>query len=90
MSEMNGDHQWDERFESLVRAALGSLPADQILAADLDLPRAGLDSLAVVELLIQIEDAYQLIIPDELLTFATFATPGALWRAVAGLSAEVA
>jgi len=45
----------------------------------------GLDSMRAIELLFALEDAYQVSVPDELLTDATFETAGSLWTAVASL-----
>ncbi|MFC0101124.1 condensation domain-containing protein [Micromonospora marina] len=84
---------WDERFESMLRALLPSLPAGEELSPDAELSALGLDSLGTVELLSVLEDAYNIEIPDELLAFETFATARTLWahivqlQAVAGVSA---
>ncbi|GAB3127628.1 hypothetical protein GCM10027160_52510 [Streptomyces calidiresistens] len=75
-------HTWDQRFESLLRAVLHDLPDDQQLTADLDTRAAGLTSLAAVDLLLNIEAAYGISIPEDLLKFESFRTPGALWSLV--------
>ncbi|MFI6919987.1 phosphopantetheine-binding protein [Nonomuraea spiralis] len=77
---------WDQRFESLLRAALRDLPDDRPLTADLDTRAAGLTSLAAVNLLLNIEAAYGISIPEELLTFESFNTPEALWSLVSRLA----
>lgn len=79
---------WDTTFEGLIRQALEQFPPDQELTPDLDFTAAGLDSLAVVELLMHVEEVYGVVIPDELLTSETFATPGSLWAVIAGLGRE--
>lgn len=79
-------HTWDQRFESLLRAALRDLPDNRQLTADLDTRAAGLTSLAAVELLLNIEAAYGVSIPEDLLKFESFATPGALWSLVSLLA----
>lgn len=76
---------WDDRYEDLLRGALRLLPAADPLRPDLDMAGAGLDSLATVELLVSLEDAYDLVIPDTLLVPETFATPNSLWKAVSSL-----
>ena len=73
---------WDDRFEAMVRAALRLLSAGEELRPDLNTATAGLDSLAAVELLINIEAAYDIAISEELLQLDSFATPGALWKLV--------
>ena len=70
---------WDERFADVLRAAVPGL-RDQPVTGETCLRAAGLDSLATIELLLLLEDAYDVSLPDELLTGATFATPASLWR----------
>ncbi|WP_052850406.1 phosphopantetheine-binding protein [Streptomyces avicenniae] len=79
-------HTWDQRFESLLRAALRDLPDDQELTPDLDTRAAGLTSLAAVELLLNIEAAYGISIPEGELNFESFSTPGALWSLVSAVA----
>ena len=67
-------------FERLIRDVLPEPPAS--LGPDTDLRAAGLDSMATVELLLRVEEAFGVEVPDRELTAATFATPGALWRVV--------
>lgn len=73
---------WDERFEAMVRARLPFLAESGELAGDVDLRALGLDSLAIVELLVEIEQTYQVEFDDEDLTAETFATPDVLWTSV--------
>lgn len=42
----------------------------------------GLDSMRAIQLLFAVEDAYQVSLPDELLTDSTFDTAGSLWAAI--------
>lgn len=70
---------WDERFEDLLRTHLPFLPDDQEIRPELDLREFGLDSMGVVELLVTLESEYCVRLTDELLSMATFATPGVLW-----------
>jgi acyl carrier protein len=53
------------------------------LAPDDDLAALGLDSMGVVQLLVDLEDRYGLDLPDDLMTEETFATVGSLWLTVA-------
>jgi acyl carrier protein len=55
------------------------------LAATDDLAALGLDSMGVVRLLVDLEEQYDLDLPDDLMTEETFATVGSLWTTVAGL-----
>ncbi|HEY1620465.1 MAG TPA: phosphopantetheine-binding protein [Streptosporangiaceae bacterium] len=60
------------------------------LAPDTPLSELGVDSLEIVELIVDIEDAYRIELPQELLTPEVFASPATIWQAlrdsVAGLA----
>lgn len=79
---------WDSRFEALVRAAARRFPADADLAPDTAMLDWGLDSLGIVGLLAGIEAAYGAALPDEVLSYDTLSTPGALWQVVSALAAS--
>ncbi|WP_030668693.1 phosphopantetheine-binding protein [Streptomyces rimosus] len=72
--------QWDERFTALLTSVLPAGARTAPVPPDLDLKKAGLDSLATIELLVSLEDEYGVEIPESALTSATFATPAALWQ----------
>lgn len=76
---------WDDRFEDLLRGVLRLLPPDEPLRPDLDMASAGLDSLGTVELLVSLEDVYDIMIPDTQLTPEIFGTPDSLWKVVSPL-----
>lgn len=84
----SGEVPWDEQFDQLLRQVLPFLPADGELRGDLELAEAGLDSLTIVELLVALEQAYGIVIPDELLSMDKFATPMTLWEAISTLRDE--
>jgi diaminopimelate decarboxylase len=77
-----GDGPWDERFPAVLGAVLPRLAAAGPVTTDSSLRAAGLDSLALVELLVQLEEAYAVTIPDDVLTPEAFATPASLWKVV--------
>lgn len=54
-------------------------------AATDDLAALGLNSMAVVQLLTDLEETFGLELPDELVTEETFGTVGSLWEVVARL-----
>ncbi|WP_422769370.1 condensation domain-containing protein [Plantactinospora sp. WMMC1484] len=83
-----GGKPWDERFEELLRAALPLLPDDEELAPDLELAAFGLDSLTIVELLVTVEQTYDILLSEERLVFDVFATPVALWAEIDAVRAE--
>jgi len=80
---------WDDRFADVLRVAVPGLREEPV-TGETCLRAAGLDSLATIELLLLLEEAYDVSLPDDLLTGATFATPASLWRTLDGLRAAAA
>lgn len=74
-------HGWDPAFPAVLRSVLPRLagPDGEIGPGD-SLRAAGLDSLALVEVLVRLEEAYSVSIPDDLLTPEVFETPQGLWE----------
>lgn len=70
------------------QARLGDV-ADTI-ADGADLFAAGLDSLAIVNVMLAVEEAFDIELPDEMLSRQTFASITALQRAVEQVSAAKA
>ena len=66
-----------------------AVPVDS-LAEDADLFAAGLDSLAMVNVLMSIEEHFDIELPDEFLSRRTFASIDAIARVVSDLTARVA
>ena len=56
-------------------------PSDRLNIDD-DLASAGLDSMGAIDLLIEIEEHFGIVIPDDRLVPETFATPRALWGVI--------
>lgn len=81
---------WPEEFEKLLRPHLSLLADGTQLTGQLSLPELGLDSMSTVGLLIELEDFFDIQLPDSALTPETFATPAALWSVILGLREEVA
>lgn len=77
--------QWSAQFEAILRQYLRHLPDDAALNANDNLVALGVDSLDMITLLVALEDAFTVVLPDELLTSDTFATPQSLWSALAAL-----
>ncbi|KHD77148.1 hypothetical protein MB27_12860 [Actinoplanes utahensis] len=76
-------------FEAVLRQCLdGSIGPDTLLHRDTDLRQFGIDSLAIVRLLVTIEDAFGVIVPDEVISFEIFSSAGTLWDVVSGLAGE--
>ena len=89
MSERTAGTALDPAFEEVLRSCLdGQLPADVAIDETSDLTVLRLDSLSVVRLLVTIEDVFGVMIPDEMITFEIFSSPGALWDVVRGLKEQ--
>jgi diaminopimelate decarboxylase/acyl carrier protein len=73
--------EWDDRYEKVL---LGVLPrlTNAGMDPETNLRAFGLDSMATVEILVRLEEAYGIHMPDELLEPDTFRTPAKLWTAV--------
>jgi acyl carrier protein len=61
-----------DRLARLVRRHLKFLKGEDALAADDNLGQLGLDSMASIELLFEIEDHFGVQVPEELLAEDTF------------------
>ncbi|MBB1242656.1 type III PLP-dependent enzyme [Streptomyces durbertensis] len=80
-----GGGPWDADYVAALRSVLPRLGED--VGPDTSLRAAGLDSLALVELLVRLEETYAVAIPDDDLTPESFATAGSLWTVVESVRA---
>lgn len=76
-------------LETLLRARLPLLE-EAPLDLDTDLPSFGLDSMGAVQLLFEVEAAFDVVFPDDAIKPATFLTPRALLAAMAAAGVDVA
>lgn len=72
----------NETFLAIVREHLKFLPAGVRLGPDSPLRDYGLDSMAAVSLVVDLEDEFRVQIPDSRLTAEALSTPGRLWEAL--------
>lgn len=79
----------EQSFIMLVRNHLKYLKPGAALALDQPLKLLGLDSMAAVDLLLDIEDNYGITLPDTYLTEETFSTIQALWLVVENLTSKL-
>lgn len=73
---------WDSEFESIIRQTLRHLPPGAALKPDSSLFDLGLDSLGTIHLVVRLEDAYSIDVPDEEIRPEAFATSASLWGMV--------
>jgi acyl carrier protein len=76
---------WDDQFEAILRRHLPFLPPEESLGESIGLRDFGLDSMATVELLADLESTYRVRFLNDLLRMETFATPGVLWASLTAL-----
>ena len=72
-------------FLGVLRNYLRQVGDGDTLTMESNLYELGLDSMAAVNLLLELEETYQVIFPDALLTESTFETPLALKSAIVSL-----
>ena len=72
-------------FLGILRNYLRQVGDGDTLTMESNLYDLGLDSMAAVNLLLELEETYQVIFPDALLTESTFETPLALKSAIVSL-----
>ena len=75
-----------EKVRELVVAHAGLPAGGEDLADDTDLYRVGMKSFASVQLMLALEETFEIEFPEEMLNRATFRTIGSIARAVATLS----
>jgi acyl carrier protein len=75
-----------EKIHATLRPHLRFLPKDQPIPADENLGKLGLDSMAAINLLFDLEQALDVKIPDELLTAETFETAATLEKTIRSLA----
>jgi acyl carrier protein len=78
---------WDLTFEQILRKYLPFLSPDEQLTDELPLRDYGLDSLATVELLSELERSYDVRFIGDALEQENFAAPVVLWNTLTGLAA---
>ena len=72
-------------FLGILHSYLRQLGDGNTLTMESNLYELGLDSMAAVNLLLELEEIYGVIFPDALLTESTFETPLALKSAIVSL-----
>lgn len=75
-----------DEFASIVRSHLRLIDADAELEPDMDIAAAGLDSVGMVSLVVELEEKFGVTLPDEELSWMTFQTPAALWNVISRLT----
>lgn len=67
-------------LEKVLRKHARFISAGEDIDPDMPLASLGVQSLDIIELIVKIEDEFDLDIPAERITPETFATPASIWR----------
>lgn len=76
---------WDTRFEQVLRPYCRLVAAAGPIDPDASFAELGVDSLGVLGLIVDTEEAFGIELPMDMLTEDTLAGPAAFWRTVSGL-----
>jgi acyl carrier protein len=79
---MSGEAAMDASFLAAVSDKAKHLPPGEPIDVDTALSSLGVDSMAAVNLLLELEELFDIVMPDDLLTEETFATARTLWAAI--------
>jgi acyl carrier protein len=77
-------------LERILRVHARFLAAGADIDPDLPLASLGVDSLDIIELVVQLEDAFDVEIPPDRVTPETFSTPASIWRLLRQLDPNLA
>lgn len=84
-TEEDGKMQPPGDFEKILRANLG-LPTDPPLDYDTPLADYGLDSLTAVNIVVDLEQRFDVTFPDDRILYAMFHSARTLWDALSELT----
>lgn len=80
----------DPNLEQILRTHARFLAAGTDIDPDLSLASLGVDSLDIIELVVQIEGKFDVEIPPDRVTPETFSTPASVWRLLCQLDPRLA
>lgn len=81
---------FSSELEQILRKHARFIATGTDINADTSLASIGVDSLDIIELIVQIEDNFDLEIPAEQVTPQTFATPASIWELLCELEPKLA
>ena len=80
----------EPKLEQILRAHARFLSAGIDIDPELSLASLGVDSLDIIELVVQIEGEFDMEIPPDRVTPETFSTPASIWRLLCQLDPNFA
>lgn len=81
---------WDEDFDNLFREYVRLEPPHESIPSDTSLIMLGVDSTTLLQLMMRLEQLYDVRFPTEMLTEEVFRTAGSVWTAVTELRRRAA
>jgi acyl carrier protein len=73
---------WADEFEQVLRSHCRFAAPDAPLDPDAPFDALGVDSIGLLGLIVESEEALEVEIPEQMLTGEVLATPATLWRAI--------
>jgi len=74
--------QWPERYEEIIRTHCRFVSNSQTVGPDQNLALLGVDSMELINIIVDLEETFGFQMPQELLVPEIFATPRTLWKAL--------
>jgi acyl carrier protein len=74
--------KWPDRYESILRAHCRFADITRDIDPDASLALLGVDSMELISMIVDLEEAFEFEMPEEFLAPEIFDTPGALWKAI--------
>lgn len=78
-----------KKLEDILHEHARFIAVDSSIQSDMTLASLGIDSLDIIELIVKIEDEFDLEIPPERVTPDTFSTPDSIWRLLCQLDPKL-
>ena len=85
MTALSGEHTtraWPEEFEQIIRRHCRFADPAQPIDPDTSLTLLGMESFQLLNMIVDIEDTFAVLVPDTMLTGDQFATAGSVWDSV--------
>jgi acyl carrier protein len=79
-----------QKLEWILRAHARFIATGTAINPDMSLTSLGVDSLGILQMIVQIEDEFDLEIPPEQITPETFSTPASIWQLLCKIDPKLA
>lgn len=79
-----------EKLEKILQEHARFIAVGANIQSNMTLASLGIDSLGIIELIVKIEDEFDLEIPPEQVTPDTFSTPDSIWQLLCQIDPKLA